>query len=344
MKGKSGLLFAFILAALTIVAACDKGSRQPDQSKLGPSSAATSSVLPFGSPQCPIGGIRIDTGVDSNGNGVLDASEVVHAVPVCYDPGATGKSYGYNSLIKIESEPTGTLHCAAGGLKILSGIDTNRSNVLDSSEITYTEYVCNGAPGSGSAAGIMVAVAPPVVSSQKGTEKKNAKSSPSKTKQAASAAPGKTPGKARVNGKPQPAAEKQDAREEPASLPQKDKGSVKPSPAKTAKGAATTSAAPQGWTSVNVTSPQLAKVAYKIDGRYVIVRFTNLSKTSAVRFKYTVRWKEGQNASWVDDSTMEGISFRLKPLDALDREILTHAQEVKDVAVELDITEAAGAS
>ena len=43
------------------------------------------------------------------------------------------------------------------------------------------------------------------------------------------------------------------------------------------------SAAPAGWTDVQTKAPQLAKVLFKIDGRDIIVRFMNVSKTSPVR-------------------------------------------------------------
>lgn len=314
MEGKPGLLLAIFLVAIS-VAACDRGPKQPDLSLLGPSSAATSTVLPFGSPQCTEGGIRIDAGIDANGNGVLDVQEVAKASPICNDlDNKTKKPNGYSSLVKIASEPTGTLHCPAGGLKILSGTDANKNSVLDANEIVYAEYVCNGAPGSSSEAGIMVAVGPPVVPCpNEKKKKKSAKSSLSQTTQAPSDEPGKTPKK--VDDK------------------------MKSSSLNAAKGASTTSVVLKGWNNVKVQSPQLARVAYKIDGRYIVVRFTNLSETSPVRFKYTVRWKEGQNGSWVDESTMEGIGFRLKPLEKLDREVLTHAQEVKDVVIEIDVSE-----
>jgi len=360
MRGTSGLLAVF-LVTITVVAACDRGSKQPDLSMLGPSSAASSAVLPIGSPQCPKGGILIAAGIDANGNGLLDAPEVVNASPICTDPVNTRKPNGYSSLVKIASEPTSTLHCAAGGLKVQSGTDANKNRVLDPDEIAYTEYVCNGTPGSSSAAGITVEVGPTVVPSPPSKDKKkNAKSSPTKTKQAAPHASGKTSKKAKAA--PQPAAEKQDGPVEPAASlttdsvnaklspeadasvapaapPKKAKDTEKASSSKTANGASSTSVAPKGWINAKVSLPQVAKVVYKIDGRYIIVRFTNLSRKSKVFFKYTVRWKEGQNGSWVDESTMEGIGLRLKPLDTLDREVLTHAQEVKDVVVELEVSE-----
>lgn len=57
----------------------------------------------------------------------------------CTKEGPAGK----NALIDQIAEPPGE-YCAAGGFKIITGIDENRNNVLDSNEIQKTEYVCNG--------------------------------------------------------------------------------------------------------------------------------------------------------------------------------------------------------
>ena len=53
---------------------------------------------------------------------------------------------GLNSLIKIEDEPSG-INCTSGGIKISSGLDINSNNILDDSEITYSNYICNGSDG-----------------------------------------------------------------------------------------------------------------------------------------------------------------------------------------------------
>jgi hypothetical protein len=57
----------------------------------------------------------------------------------CKKEGPAGK----NALVEQIAEPAGA-HCASGGIKIITGIDDNRNNVLDSDEIQKTEYVCNG--------------------------------------------------------------------------------------------------------------------------------------------------------------------------------------------------------
>jgi hypothetical protein len=85
---------------------------------------------------CAEGGQAIESGLDTNGNGVLDASEVTHTSYVC--AGANGEQ----PLIRIDPEPDGS-HCAAGGSAVNVGIDTNGDSILEDSEIETTSYICN---------------------------------------------------------------------------------------------------------------------------------------------------------------------------------------------------------
>jgi hypothetical protein len=87
---------------------------------------------------CVNGGAKIDIGIDDNQNQLLELSEIDNSVYVC-----NGYN-GANSLVKVTAEPSGT-NCAAGGVKIQSGIDANKNLVLDASEIIDTNYVCNSA-------------------------------------------------------------------------------------------------------------------------------------------------------------------------------------------------------
>jgi hypothetical protein len=90
---------------------------------------------------CTIGGLRIDSGLDINSNGALEANEVTATAYVC------NGIDGNNSLTKITNEVAGT-NCENGGLKIDSGIDTNGDGTLDDTEISATAYVCNGNDGN----------------------------------------------------------------------------------------------------------------------------------------------------------------------------------------------------
>ena len=55
--------------------------------------------------------------------------------------GASSVVYAINKSAPIAS-------CATGGITVQSGIDTNGNGTLDPSEVTSTQYVCNGASGT----------------------------------------------------------------------------------------------------------------------------------------------------------------------------------------------------
>jgi hypothetical protein len=61
----------------------------------------------------------------------------------CTKEGTTGLS----SLISLVPEPPGA-NCSAGGVKVVSGLDGNRDNILEDDEIQNVKYVCNGSTGS----------------------------------------------------------------------------------------------------------------------------------------------------------------------------------------------------
>jgi ELWxxDGT repeat protein len=56
---------------------------------------------------------------------------------------------GHSALAVTSTEPSGA-NCTDGGIKIEVGVDDNDDGVLQASEIDQTQYVCNGANGSGS--------------------------------------------------------------------------------------------------------------------------------------------------------------------------------------------------
>ena len=92
---------------------------------------------------CANGGISVDAGIDANGSGALDASEVTSTQYVCN--GAVGAN-GLAALVSVTSEPAGT-NCTSGGKKVSVGPDSNGNGVLGNSEITSSDYICNGATG-----------------------------------------------------------------------------------------------------------------------------------------------------------------------------------------------------
>ena len=103
---------------------------------------------------CAHGGTRFSTGLDINSNTVLDAGEITSSSYACNgSPGSNGNigsnatqgtngSNALNSLILTTSEPAG-INCGSGGLRVQAGLDTNRSGVLDATEIVSTLYICN---------------------------------------------------------------------------------------------------------------------------------------------------------------------------------------------------------
>jgi photosystem II stability/assembly factor-like uncharacterized protein len=108
---------------------------------------------------CAAGGVRIEAGPDSDGNGVLAAGEVGSTQYVCHgaagasgSPGATGPagaagSNGLSTLVQMRNEPSGA-NCAAGGKAIDAGVDGNANWLLDAAEISSTGHVCNGTAGA----------------------------------------------------------------------------------------------------------------------------------------------------------------------------------------------------
>ena len=56
---------------------------------------------------------------------------------------------GANSVVYAVIKTAPIANCANGGITVQSGIDTNGNGILDPSEITSTQYVCNGAAGPG---------------------------------------------------------------------------------------------------------------------------------------------------------------------------------------------------
>ena len=92
-------------------------------------------------PNCPTGGIAVQTGGDTNGNGVLDDREVI-AKDTRYVCNGTTTNVSITS-----AEPPGT-NCPYGGAKLQTGVDQNGDGILEASEITATQYICNDTPAS----------------------------------------------------------------------------------------------------------------------------------------------------------------------------------------------------
>lgn len=92
---------------------------------------------------CTTGGVKLESGLDTNRNAILDPEEVTSTEHNCN--GVQGTA-GLISLVTVTDEPAGA-NCATGGKRIASGVDVNQDNVLAGSEIAKISYICNGAIG-----------------------------------------------------------------------------------------------------------------------------------------------------------------------------------------------------
>lgn len=146
---KSHHVLSFSLLGF-LLAGCGAGTNSSDPSTTitppqssASSIAASSLTIPPGT-ECASGGIQVKTGLDTNGNGALDDSEVLNTEALCN--GSEGSS-GQYALITLVDESAGA-NCTTGGKKVLAGLDTNANTTLDDSEIQSTAYVCNGLNGT----------------------------------------------------------------------------------------------------------------------------------------------------------------------------------------------------
>ena len=99
--------------------------------------------VPAPSQACPTGGTEIESGVDTNGDKILQQSEISSVSYVCSVPGATGPAGAPGSQVQVTPEPAGA-QCPAGGERIDIGTvgDGGFTSV-------QTAYVCNGVGSDG---------------------------------------------------------------------------------------------------------------------------------------------------------------------------------------------------
>ncbi len=140
------------LAALLILTGCGGDGDGGAEAAAGGNLSVSARSIPLepGDADCPHGGILVESGIDENGNGMLDDDEVDRAEKVCHGaPGADGLS----ALVKTGNEPPGT-NCPAGGVRIDSGLDADGDGILSSGEIEATHFLCNGSDGVAGPPGI----------------------------------------------------------------------------------------------------------------------------------------------------------------------------------------------
>jgi len=87
---------------------------------------------------CVFGGSKIEIGIDTNGNNILELDEIQSTNFVCSNEVNTPAN-----IVNIVEELAGD-NCISGGFKIEIGIDTNDDNTLNGNEILGINYICNG--------------------------------------------------------------------------------------------------------------------------------------------------------------------------------------------------------
>ncbi len=129
-------MLAVLAGAVLMLGGCGGGGKGngEDETDTNASTVAVAEVIPPGA-ECPAGGIRVESGIDDNGNGVLDANEVDDSQVLC------NGNDGNDSLIARSDEPAG-VNCEFGGTRIDAGTDANDNGTLDATEVTATEYLC----------------------------------------------------------------------------------------------------------------------------------------------------------------------------------------------------------
>ncbi|WP_129777597.1 WD40/YVTN/BNR-like repeat-containing protein [Peristeroidobacter soli] len=153
------VLLVFVLTSAVVACRLDKdnddarlgGSRSSGTASGGPALLSITAEAP--GQNCVNGGSRIDRGVDTNRNDVLDTTEITGTQYVCSGGGAV-------SLVEMHDEPAGS-HCPTGGKQFTAGLDGNGDGVLDVSEIRTSGYICNGEPGGTGVAALTAVAAEP---------------------------------------------------------------------------------------------------------------------------------------------------------------------------------------
>lgn len=90
---------------------------------------------------CQYGGLRVESGLDANFDGVLAQSEVLDTAYIC-NQRVDGRSTA-TRLVPIEPGAV----CASGGQRVQTGIDDDDDGVLDDDEVDGTADICEGTDG-----------------------------------------------------------------------------------------------------------------------------------------------------------------------------------------------------
>jgi hypothetical protein len=114
---------------LAFAAACSSPAPQPG----GPGATLTRDDPEPPGANCTNGGTAVRVGVDDNGDGILEDSEVDQTQYVCNPT--------QNEITRMDPVPPGA-QCAEGGTAISVGVDDNCDGILEDNEIDQTTIVC----------------------------------------------------------------------------------------------------------------------------------------------------------------------------------------------------------
>lgn len=129
---------------------CDGGPGDPGAAGAAVATSLVKSSSEASGTNCQYGGQKVESGLDSNHDNVLQASEVGQSDYVCNgasgNPGANGVN-ALLALVGVDAEASGP-NCAEGGWAVSYGLDDDEDNALDAEEVERTRYVCHGAAGA----------------------------------------------------------------------------------------------------------------------------------------------------------------------------------------------------
>ncbi len=153
-----------VLGFTTFIAGC--AATHSDSSATGnkpaalktPQGSQAISVRPASDSECAAGGEVYSIYQDFNSNGSMDEGEQPLSTQVVCNGlnGSNGSngSNGISSLFSMLRVTTGLAACSSGsGLQFNYGLDSDGSHILEPSEVTQVQVLCDGHDGSAGAAG-----------------------------------------------------------------------------------------------------------------------------------------------------------------------------------------------
>lgn len=145
--GRYDMKYKLSLAAIAVLSLSACNNSNETQSAQEPTFNSLVNITEINAgDNCVSGGIRVDSGVDSNANNTLDADELIEPRFYCNDGSHTvngdAEIYG-QSLVSVLSVTKDDNDCPAGGQKVIAAIDSNNDGVIQIEEIVDTFTMCN---------------------------------------------------------------------------------------------------------------------------------------------------------------------------------------------------------